>query len=73
MGGEFGGVGVWERMDSCICKTESLHCPSDTITTLLIGYTPIGNKKFFLKERGLFTMSRVSVEGVYGTPSEGSA
>ena len=41
MGGEFGGVGVWGRMDSCIYMTESLHCPSDTITASLIGYTPI--------------------------------
>ena len=41
MGGKFGGVGVRGRMDSCICMTESLHCPSDTIKALLIGYTPI--------------------------------
>ena len=26
------------RMDTCICMTESLHCPPETITTLLIGY-----------------------------------
>jgi len=31
----------------CICMAESLCCPRETITTLLIGYTPIQNKKFF--------------------------
>ena len=36
MGGEFVG-----RMDTCICMAESLCCPPETITTLLIGYTPI--------------------------------
>ena len=36
MGGEFVG-----RMDTCICMTESLGCPHETITTLLICYTPI--------------------------------
>ena len=36
VGGEFGG-----RMDTCICMAESLCCPSETITTLIIGYTPI--------------------------------
>ena len=36
MGGEFGG-----RMDTCICMAESLCCAPETITTLLIGYTPI--------------------------------
>ena len=33
-------------MDTCICMTESLYCPPETITTLLISYTPIRNKKF---------------------------
>ena len=32
-------------MYPCICMAESLCCPSGTITTLLIGYTPIQNKK----------------------------
>ena len=49
MGGEFGG----EWMDTCICMVESLCCPSETITILLIGYTSIQNKKFLKKERGL--------------------
>ena len=33
MGAEFGG-----RMDTCIGMAESLCCPPETITTLLIGY-----------------------------------
>ena len=37
--------GVWERMDTCLCMAESLCCPPETITALLIGYTPIYNKK----------------------------
>ena len=37
-----GGEGSWGRMDTCICVAES----PETITTLLIGYTPIQNKKF---------------------------
>ena len=32
-------------MDTCICMAESLCCPPETITALLIGYTPIQNKK----------------------------
>ena len=31
------------RMDTCICMAESLHCSPETITILLIGYTPIQN------------------------------
>ena len=40
MGGGFAG-----RMDTCICTAESLHCPLETTTTLLIGSTPIQNHK----------------------------
>jgi len=40
---------VWGRMDICICMAESLCCPLATVTTLLIGYTPIQNKKFSKK------------------------
>ena len=39
--GSLDGRGVWERMDTCICMAESLCCTPETITTLLIGYTPI--------------------------------
>ena len=28
-------------MDTCVCIAESLPCSPETITTLLIGYTPI--------------------------------
>ena len=30
--------GIWGRMDTCICMTESLGCSPETITTLLINY-----------------------------------
>ena len=39
MGGEFGGE--WIR----VCVAESLRCPPETITALLIGCTPIQNKE----------------------------
>ena len=39
MGGEFGGE--WKH----VCMAESLWCPPETITTLLIGYIPTQNKK----------------------------
>ena len=29
--------------DTCMYMAESFHCSSETITTLLIGYTPIQN------------------------------
>ena len=35
------GRGVWRRMDTCICMAELLCCAPETITTLLISYTPI--------------------------------
>ena len=38
-----GWEGVWRREDTCICMTESLHYSPETITTLLIGSTPIQN------------------------------
>ena len=37
---------VWGRMDPCTRTAEFLCCPPKTITTLLIGHTPILNKKF---------------------------
>ena len=36
-----GWEGSWERMDPCRCMTELLCCVSETITTWLIGSTPI--------------------------------
>jgi len=43
--GSLDGRGVWERMDTGICMTESFLCSPETITTLLSSYTPIQNKK----------------------------
>ena len=51
--GRLDAMRVWESMDTCICMAESLCYPSQIITTLLIGYTPIQNKKLkkiFLKD-----------------------
>ena len=36
--GSLDGRGVWGRMDTCICMTESLWSPPATVTTLLTGY-----------------------------------
>ena len=43
--GSLDGRTIWGRMDTCICMTESLHYPPEIITTLLISYTLIQNKK----------------------------
>ena len=40
---ESDGRGVWGGMDTNICVAESLRCSA--ITTLLLGCTPIQNKK----------------------------
>ena len=50
MGREFGGEWI-----TYICMAESLYCPSETITTLLISYTPIQNKK--LKKGKYFSLT----------------
>jgi len=34
--GSLDGRGVWGRMDACVYMADSLHCSSETITTLLI-------------------------------------
>ena len=39
--GSLDGRGVWGRMDTCIRMARPLCCPPETITTLLIDYTPI--------------------------------
>ena len=41
-----GGKRTCGRVGTRICMAESLHCSPETTTTLLIGYTPIQNKKF---------------------------
>ena len=46
LSGSLDGCEVWRRMDTHIYMAKSLHCSPETITTLLIGYTPIQNKKF---------------------------
>ena len=40
-------------MDTSMYMAESLHCSPGTITTLLIGYTPIQNKKFPKKQKSV--------------------
>ena len=49
--GSLGGREVWGRMDTCICMAEPLCCSPETITTLLISYTPVQNKKVKKKKR----------------------
>ena len=45
------GSGLWGRMGICICMAESLCYSPETTKTLLIGYTPIQNKKFKVWEK----------------------
>ena len=39
------GRRIWGRMDTCMSMAESLSCPLETVTTLLISYTPVQNLK----------------------------
>ena len=41
--GSLDGRGIWggRGMDTGICMAESLPCPPETVTTLLVSYTPI--------------------------------
>ena len=48
--GSLDGRGARGRMDSCMWMAVSLRCPPETITTLLVGYTPI---QIFLKKNGV--------------------
>ena len=48
--GSLDGRGIWVRMDTCTWKVESLWCSLETATTLLIGYTPVQNKKLGNKQ-----------------------
>ena len=50
--GSLDGRGACRRMDPWICATESLHCPPEIITTLLIDYTTIVNSKSKLNKEG---------------------
>ena len=36
--GSLGGKGAWGRMDTWVHMAESLHCPPETISTLLTAY-----------------------------------
>ena len=50
------GRGVWGQwMHLYIYMAESLCCSPETIVTLLTGYTPIQNKKFFKKNNPMLT------------------
>ena len=49
--GSLYGRGVRGRINTCICMVEPLCCSPETITTLLISYTPIPNKKFKKKKK----------------------
>ena len=49
--GSLDGRGVWRRMDTRICMAESLRCSPETLTTLLISYTLIQNKKLKKKKK----------------------
>ena len=51
--------GVWGRMDTCICMTEPLCSPPETIITLLIGFTLIQNKK--IKKKKICSVKAVDV------------
>ena len=46
-GGEWIHVYVWLSPLTDTCMAESSHCSPEIITTLLIGHTPIQNKKNF--------------------------
>ena len=48
--GSLDGSGFWKKMDTCICMAESLHCPPESITMLLMSYTTIQNKNIFMKK-----------------------
>ena len=56
------GKGVWGRMDTSICMAESLRCSSETITALLIGYTPIGTSRVAQMVKNLPAIWEVPLE-----------
>ena len=47
--GSLDGRTIWGRMDICTCMAESFAVQLK-LTTLLISYTPVQNKRFFLKK-----------------------
>ena len=61
------GRGTWGSIDTCICMAESLCCLPETITILLIGYTPIyfitQNKKFLkIKKKVYLDLKHLHIE-----------
>ena len=61
-------------MDPRICVAPSLHCSSETITTLLIGCTPIQNvfgvkKKVLLLKNFIHSISNLKTKGRYSPES----
>ena len=64
--GSLDGRGVWGRMDTCVCMTESLCCSPETISIVNRPYTSIqkNNKKnFFLIKITKVKESFLSGEG----------
>ena len=59
--GSLDGRGSGGRMNTCICMAASLCWPPETITILLIDYTPVQNKELKEKENGIETISMHSV------------
>ena len=57
-----GGTGVWGRMDTCICMTESLRRSLGSITTLLISYK---KSIFFIQIKVSFLMQKSRVRKNY--------
>ena len=57
--GSLDARGVWGRMDTWLWMAESLCCPPEIITTLVIYCTPIQNKK--LKKEKLICYIRVYI------------
>ena len=43
--GSLDGRGVWRRMDTYVCMTESLPCSPETITTLFVNWLDPNTKK----------------------------
>ena len=60
--GNLHGRGIWGRMNACVCITKSLCCSPETITTLLIGYTPVQNKRF--KNRNIVETRKKKIKAI---------
>ena len=50
-------------MDTGLCMPEALCCPLETITTSLIGYAPIQNRKLKKKESTFLSGDSGSIPG----------